>query len=350
MRERTQQLLGLDQLLPLCLELCRALVNAVLELGVDALELVLDALALADVEHEADRAQRVPADGGRADDDRKARPVQAEEFLFIGVRDARLDELRRRALIGGRPFGRGSLAPPDPARLEILARHAEHVEEGIVGLGHDPVVTRRDDADDAGPLEVRELGLGQVQRALEPSEQLRLALAKCAPFAVSHDVATHHLAKRREGREALGIERSLVVAPQVEHADRLRGRVERQDHAASDRGRLAGGPGLRRHRALVIEGNGPSVGRPGRMHDEAISVGHPQRARLTGELLPEDRQKLTRDHLAGLARHEDREGPALQSNERVTRQHPARPGAHRRRQRAMCSCRKVARQTTRACS
>ena len=119
-----------------------------------------DGQRLADIEHEADRAQRDSTDGRRADDDRKARTVRAEEFLFIRVHDARLYELRRRARIGLLPFGRGPLAPPNPAGLEILTRHAEHAEECLVGLDHDSVVTRRHDADDTRLLEVRELGLG----------------------------------------------------------------------------------------------------------------------------------------------------------------------------------------------
>ena len=115
----------------------------------DLLALAVGGVALREVDHHGDHAQRVAVERDAAQQHRCPGAVGPDVLLLVRRHPALGVQLAGDLVVLRRPLGCRDRAPADLAALELLARAADDVQPGVVGLEH-PLVVRDGDAHDVG--------------------------------------------------------------------------------------------------------------------------------------------------------------------------------------------------------
>jgi hypothetical protein len=275
-----------------------------------SLQRLLRAAAVGDVEDEGDRLRWL--EQGRADQHARAGSVPSHVFLLAGMRRARAPQLLHDLHRQRHPLRRRERIPAHVARADVLARVAQHLQEGVVGLENAAVGVGDDDAQHPGVEQAREAQLQPAQGRLALRDQLllrrRVSGASQADHATEEAVAgreqpghSRGIARARLDDQGDGVPlgedhevRPLVQAQAL--AGDLRGACLDERGEGSKVSALEGCRGDRRHRRCfsrrLLEQVGRGGGRPcrlGRHRREDLRVvrlidrpERPERFELTG--------------------------------------------------------------------
>ena len=95
---------------------------------------ILLPVALPQILHEGDPAERRKLQDGRGDQNRNARPVLANQLFFKGRAGSEPQAFFVRQFVQSDVFRRRQIGPAQPAGLQILAAVADQVEKRVVGF------------------------------------------------------------------------------------------------------------------------------------------------------------------------------------------------------------------------
>ena len=129
--------------------------------------LVLGALALGQVEHERDRLGARLVERRSAYEHSHAAAILAEVLLLEGLAPANGPCLLPCPLVGGKPFDRRDVRPPQPPRCQVVLAVAQHAQECFIRLENGAVQVCDHHADDVGVDQAPELAFPFLQLAVE---------------------------------------------------------------------------------------------------------------------------------------------------------------------------------------
>ena len=255
-------------------------------------QLPLHVLAPADVRDQRDALR--PLQHRHAEQDRHARAVLAEQLLLAGSGHPSRRELLQGARVALPPLGRRQGEPVQAPGLELLARIAEHLEVGVVGLDHLPLEIPDDDPGEPGLGEAVEPGQAPQQRVLGlRAGSLLGLLERLLELPALGDVARHgdELVRPDQGQDRGHRDFAAILGP-IHCLHRLSGRLKRHHGYAAGRDEQLGGLAddlLRPVAEDSLRGRIPAGDPPGAgPADDGVPGGTDQRVQLRAGFIQPD--------------------------------------------------------------